>query len=98
MAPYDMAKHCVAGPTLRVSDPGHGHHRGAAAAGDAGAGDSSAGQSGRLDLLALPRQASLSGLGAVSNVGSTVSGRGLHSSTFELNLSRFGCTSPCPPV
>ena len=25
-------------------------------------------------------------------------GRGLHSSTFQLNLSRFGHTSPCPPV
>ena len=24
--------------------------------------------------------------------------RGLHSSTFQLNLSRFGHTSPCPPV
>jgi len=25
-------------------------------------------------------------------------GRGLHSSTFQPNLSRFGHTSPCPPV
>jgi hypothetical protein len=25
-------------------------------------------------------------------------GRGLHSSTFQLNLGRFGHTSPCPPV
>jgi hypothetical protein len=25
-------------------------------------------------------------------------GRGLHSSTFQLNLSRVGHTSPCPPV
>ena len=25
-------------------------------------------------------------------------GRGLHSSTSRLNLSRFGLTSPCPPV
>ena len=25
-------------------------------------------------------------------------GRGLHSSTFQLNLSRFGHTYPCPPV
>jgi hypothetical protein len=25
-------------------------------------------------------------------------GRGLHSSTFQLNLSHFGHTSPCPPV
>jgi hypothetical protein len=25
-------------------------------------------------------------------------GRGLHSSTFQLNLIRFGHTSPCPPV
>jgi len=25
-------------------------------------------------------------------------GRGLQSSTFQLNLSRFGHTSPCPPV
>ena len=25
-------------------------------------------------------------------------GRGLHSSTSQLNLSRFGHTSPCPPV
>jgi len=24
--------------------------------------------------------------------------RGLHSSTFQLNLGRFGHTSPCPPV
>ena len=24
--------------------------------------------------------------------------RGLHSSTFQLNLSRFANTSPCPPV
>jgi phosphoribosylpyrophosphate synthetase len=24
-------------------------------------------------------------------------GRGLHSSTFQLNLSRFGHTSPCAP-
>jgi hypothetical protein len=28
----------------------------------------------------------------------TMSGRGLHSSTFQLTLSRFGHTSPCPPV
>jgi len=27
-----------------------------------------------------------------------VSGGGFHSSTFPLNLSRFGHTSPCPPV
>ena len=25
-------------------------------------------------------------------------GRGLHSSPFQLNLSRFGHTTPCPPV
>jgi hypothetical protein len=25
-------------------------------------------------------------------------GRGLHSSSFQLNLSLFGHTSPCPPV
>jgi hypothetical protein len=25
-------------------------------------------------------------------------GRGLHSSTIQLNISRFGRTSPCPPV
>jgi len=25
-------------------------------------------------------------------------GRGLHSSTFQLNLSRFGHNSPCTPV
>ena len=25
-------------------------------------------------------------------------GRGLHSSTSQLNLSRFGHNSPCPPV
>ena len=25
-------------------------------------------------------------------------GRGLHSSTFQLNLSRFGHTSPCAPI
>ena len=25
-------------------------------------------------------------------------GRGLHSSTFQLNLSRLRHTSPCPPV
>jgi len=28
----------------------------------------------------------------------SVSGRGSHSSTSQLNLSRFGHTSPCPPV
>jgi hypothetical protein len=28
----------------------------------------------------------------------TVVGRGLHSSTSQLNLSRFGHTSSCPPV
>ena len=28
----------------------------------------------------------------------TFGGRGLHSSTFQLNLSRFGHTSLCPPV
>jgi hypothetical protein len=28
----------------------------------------------------------------------TITGRGLHSFTFQLNLSRFGHTSPCPPV
>jgi len=27
-----------------------------------------------------------------------VEGRSLHSSTSQLNLSRFGHTSPCPPV
>ena len=27
-----------------------------------------------------------------------VGGRGLHSSTFQLNLSRVGHTSPSPPV
>jgi hypothetical protein len=27
-----------------------------------------------------------------------VVGRGLHSTTFQLNISRFGHTSPCPPV
>ena len=27
-----------------------------------------------------------------------VPGRGLHSPTFQLNLTRFGNTSPCPPV
>jgi len=27
-----------------------------------------------------------------------VAGRGLHSSTFRLNLSRFGHSSPCAPV
>jgi len=27
-----------------------------------------------------------------------VDGRGLHSSTFQLNLSRFAHTSLCPPV
>jgi len=30
--------------------------------------------------------------------GRVIDGRGLHSSTFQLNLSRFGHTSPCPPV
>ena len=29
---------------------------------------------------------------------SDIVGRGLHSSTFQLNLSRFGYTFPCPPV
>ena len=33
-----------------------------------------------------------------SNVNYNVDGRGLHSSTSQLNLSRFGHTSPCPPV
>ena len=27
-----------------------------------------------------------------------LNGRGLHSFTSQLNLSRFGHTSPCPPV
>jgi hypothetical protein len=27
-----------------------------------------------------------------------IPGRGLHSSTFQLSLSRFGHTFPCPPV
>jgi len=31
-------------------------------------------------------------------IASCLTGRGLHSSTFQLNLSRFGHTSPCPPV
>jgi hypothetical protein len=31
-------------------------------------------------------------------VGTQGGGRGLHSLTFHLNLSRFGHTSPCPPV
>ena len=30
--------------------------------------------------------------------GGGVFGRGLHSSTFQLNLNRFGHTSLCPPV
>ena len=30
--------------------------------------------------------------------GDAVAGRGLHLSTIQLNLSRFGHTSPCPPV
>jgi len=31
-------------------------------------------------------------------VPALVLGRGLHSSTLQLNLSRLGHTSPCPPV
>ena len=34
----------------------------------------------------------------LGDVAIQVSGRGLHSSTFQLNLSRFCHTSPCPPV
>jgi filamin len=30
--------------------------------------------------------------------GDALVGRGLHSSTFQLNLSHFGHTSPCSPV
>ena len=30
--------------------------------------------------------------------GQRLGGRGLHSSAFQLNLSRFGHTFPCPPV
>jgi len=38
----------------------------------------------------------ISNLGRKWNV--CVVGRGLHSSTSQLNLNRFGHTSPCPPV
>ena len=34
----------------------------------------------------------------MAELSDVVAGRGLHSSTFQLNLSRFGHTSPCPPV
>ena len=37
-------------------------------------------------------------LAELASTASRMQGRGLHSSTFELNLSRFGHTSPCPPV
>jgi DNA replication protein DnaC len=37
-------------------------------------------------------------LGARGYDDPAVRGRGLHSSTVPLNLSRFGHTSPCPPV
>ena len=43
-----------------------------------------------------------SGEYAVSRVahvqGGAAAGRGLHSSTCQLNLSRVGHNSPCPPV
>ena len=35
---------------------------------------------------------------AVLSVVGDLMGRGLHSSPVQLNLSRFGNTSPCPPV
>jgi hypothetical protein len=41
-----------------------------------------------------PSGKSLSGTGGSIGAG----GRGLHSSTSQLNLSGFGHTSPCPPV
>jgi hypothetical protein len=40
------------------------------------------------------RAAMLMGCAAVSSTP----GRGFHSSTFQLNLSRVGHTTPCPPV
>ena len=36
--------------------------------------------------------------GRVGGLSARVRGRGLHSSTFQLNLSRFGHTYPRPPV
>jgi hypothetical protein len=35
---------------------------------------------------------------AAGALSATVTGRGLHSFTFQLNLSRVGHTSTCPPV
>ncbi len=35
---------------------------------------------------------------AVAGGGGGAGGRGSHLSTFQLNLSRVGHTSPCPPV
>jgi hypothetical protein len=42
----------------------------------------------------------LVGMVAAGRVGAVamIRGRGLHSSTRQLQLSRFGRTSPCPPV
>jgi len=37
-------------------------------------------------------------VGMCDAVCSIPTGRGLQSSTYQLNLSRFGHTSPCPPV
>ena len=37
-------------------------------------------------------------VGVVTRHPMVVIGRGLHSSTFQLNLSRFGHTSPCSTV
>jgi hypothetical protein len=36
--------------------------------------------------------------GAAGAAAGGAAGRGLHSFTFQLNLSRFGHTSPCPTV
>ena len=37
-------------------------------------------------------------VGGIGVIGGGIGGRGLHSSTFQLNLSCFGLTCPCPPV
>ena len=44
------------------------------------------------------RPCSAGGREANGGGGRGLEGRGLHRSTFQLNLSRFGHTSPCPPV
>ena len=53
-------------------------------------------------LLTQRTRGRMRGVGSQSGVGvstrDSLDGRGLHSSTFHLNISRVGHTSPCPPV